>query len=181
MLPETRCSEGLRGVAGEVCYGSVCVSIQARRRSRERARVNWSSGRRCRLLSCQWPLNVLLTDTDTDTAWIEAMDGPDANHTHTHLQACQDQGLRFRFFDDINSLRSHSLTLFFLLLLLLLLLLSLLDFFLLAAISFLEQLHTGRTQASSNPSGGRHCSETASAGVCYCSRADVTERASIED
>lgn len=115
MLPETRCSEGLRGVAGEVCYGSVCVSIQTRRRSRERARVNWSSGRRCRLLSCQWPLSVLLTDTDTDTASIEAMDGPDANHTHTHLQAsaCQDQGLRFRFFDDINSLRSHSLSLSF--------------------------------------------------------------------
>lgn len=89
MLPETRCSEGLRGVAGEVCYGSVCVSIQARRRSRERARVNWSSGRRCRLLSCQWPLNVLLTDTDTDTAWIEAMDGPDANHTHTHTHTCR--------------------------------------------------------------------------------------------
>lgn len=158
-----------------------CPSRRAGGVAKGRERTGRSSGRRCRLLSCQWPLSVLLTDTDTDTASIEAMDGPDANHTHTHLQACQDQGLRFRFFDDINSLRSHSLTLFLLLLPLLLLLLSLLDFFLLAAISFLEQLHTGRTQASSNPSGGRHCSETASAGVCHCSRADVTERASIQD
>lgn len=61
-----------------------CPSRRAGGVAKGRERTGRRSGRTCRLLSCQWPLSVLLTDTDTDTASIEAMDGPDANHTHTH-------------------------------------------------------------------------------------------------
>lgn len=101
--------------------------------------------------------------------------------THTHTCRLLLARTRVSASASLTTSTAFALSLFPLLLPLLLLPLSLLDFFLLAAISFLEQLHTGRTQASSNPSGGRHCSETASVGVCHCSRADVTERASIQD